>query len=86
MAETALGIHYIKVPEGVKQSAIPNHLTKSTCLTLDVSPTMSIASSTETGMDVPMSTFLWGHIFASFVAPKVNLEGRTVLVTGGNAG
>lgn len=44
------------------------------------------ASDFENGINVPMWTFLWRHFTVDFPTPNVSLEGRTVLVTGGNAG
>jgi hypothetical protein len=47
---------------------------------------MSKAGHTEQGRDLPMLKALWEHFTVDFPTPRVNLEGRTVLVTGGNAG
>jgi hypothetical protein len=47
---------------------------------------MSEAGKTELGRDLPMLKSLWEHFTVDFPTPQVNLEGRTVLVTGGNAG
>jgi len=33
-----------------------------------------------------MGAFMWAHITSTFSAKPVDLSGRTVMVTGGNAG
>ena len=40
----------------------------------------------EQGQNYSPLAFIWGHLFASFSAPNVDLTGRTALVTGGNGG
>jgi hypothetical protein len=66
----------------------PYDLHKSTITTYlpAITSVMSDASKTETGRDLPMLKSLWEHFTVDFPAPHVSLEGRTVLVTGGNAG
>jgi len=47
---------------------------------------MADANNMESGRDLPMLKSLWEHFTVDFPAPHASLEGRTVLVTGGNAG
>ncbi|WRT66633.1 uncharacterized protein IL334_003592 [Kwoniella shivajii] len=45
-----------------------------------------VESSYEQGLTLSPLKAIWEHFTGNFPVPQVNLEGRTVLVTGGNAG
>lgn len=57
------------------------------CICIYINPRSQLhLGMSEKGTDLSPLTFIWGHLTASLPEPSFDYTGRTVLVTGGNAG